>query len=1326
MFRFARFIFIILISGSFALSAAPDLRIIQSDAKGIIVEWTLRSFTQESFSDEAGQTFQHFSFLNARHPFKAGQPDIPQRIFTIGLPDGGSAGIQILSQSTKILRNIYFAPVPSLNKQLDGVPVPQLIEDPTIYQNNAFFPMQSAELLPVTRFRDIHTQKIILSPFRYNPQQHTLTYATKMRIQITYHNPQNKHGVFEQRGKLDALYKNMLLNFDVAKNWQIPRPAALSKTGGLPTGTWYRITVNEDGLYKIGISTLISAGIDVNNLNIHDIRMFNNGGHMLSYQTNATQYNPAFTEEIPVTIIDHNSNGLLDNNDYILFYGKHVNGWFYDAGSKEFKFQEHLYATENVYWLVFSPGNGLRMDESALTAQNGAITETYYMERFHFEEELYNLLASGPDWYGHRFFGLSDHFSQNFELHPDLTAQVQPQFRIQLKGGSGVKYYDRSAYKYYFDISLNGNPLFTNKSFTTSAMPLYQTMLPSPAFLKDGKNTLSFQFRGNLDGCSAHLDWFEVWYPHNFEAKNNALQFYTRNYTVPVRYTIRNMTAANDVYVFDVSDPLQVRILAKNLSVSGNTLSFDLPASEAPQEILVTSLSSASVKPVSKLTSVEHSADLTATGNQADYIIITDQSFVPYAEALAQLRTSLSSKVVTTEQVYLDFNSGVPDPTALRNFIRYAYSHWQTPAPSYVLLFGDAHYDYRNIAIVDTQRVPTFEIFATSEIDSRLTDNYFVDLDYISDSKFRFVSPDLAIGRIPAQTRQQAADYLDKLIQYEQHPSHDGWQTVLTFVADDNTRPGVSSEYFHQKQSEDIAELSQLRKFNKKKVYLSAYPSAPGGFGRIKPEANNDLIAYLNQGTLMVNYVGHGSPTQWAHESVFSMNRDLDRIQNEGKLTFLIAATCDFGKFDDPHEPSFTEELIWQKNRGTIGALASTRLAFSSENYKFNRDFNKALFPSGAPSITVGAAKLLSTEADENDQKFVLFADPTMHLADPRDNVRIVSVTPDTLKALSEVTVQARVEKDMTFDASFNGDAMLLVNDARYDSVITAANFAPVTLPGPSIFRGRISVKNGQLTGKFIVPKTIRYVNKKTGKLTLYAWNEQTGQSAIGYDDQLLFNGSIADIADDEGPDMDIYFKDQENFSSGDLIPQNPVLIATLQDDRGINITGATGHTISLQVDQEVPKNISGFFTYEKDSYTKGSIQYPLDKLPKGTHHLTLTAFDNLNNAAELSVDFKISEDSDLILNEVVNYPNPFSSETKFTFQTNREGAALHIKIYTISGRLIRELEGVSVAGYNDELTWDGRDEDGDLVANGIYLYKIILTEGGKTKEVIEKMVRTQ
>ena len=306
---------------------------------------------------------------------------------------------------------------------------------------------------------------------------------------------------------------------------------------------------------------------------------------------------------------------------------------------------------------------------------------------------------------------------------------------------------------------------------------------------------------------------------------------------------------------------------------------------------------------------------------------------------------------------------------------------------------------------------------------------------------------------------------------------------------------------------------------------------------------------------------------------------------------------------------------------------------------------------------------------------------------------------------------------------NFNGDAVLIINDADYDSVNTGSGFDLVTLAGPIIFKGKVSVVNGELTGKFIVPKTIRYVDKKQGRATLYAISSDREQSALGYDNELLLMGSISDVVDDDGPGIDIYFKDQENFSSGDLIMPNPFLVAELSDEKGINITRSIGNKILLTIDNEVPKDISGFFTYLKDSYKKGVINYPLTDLTSGHHFLALSAFDNLNNGSEQSVEFKISSTSDLSVEEVVNYPNPFNGTTQFTFQTNSQGAEVVIKIYTISGRLIRELNGFSTAGYNDEISWDSRDQDGDKVGNGVYLYKLILKDGHKKSETIEKMV---
>jgi len=567
---------------------------------------------------------------------------------------------------------------------------------------------------------------------------------------------------------------------------------------------------------------------------------------------------------------------------------------------------------------------------------------------------------------------------------------------------------------------------------------------------------------------------------------------------------------------------------------------------------------------------------------------------------------------------------------------------------------------------------------------------------------------------------------MQKFKTYELSPERDGWQTVVTFVADDAEKPGSNSEYHHQGDLEGIANLSGLKKFIQKKVYLSRYDSEPGGFGRIKPAAGSALVDIINQGTLIVNYMGHGSPTQWAHEGVFVMNRDLDRIQNPGKPFFLIAATCDFGKFDDPEEASFNEALIWKEESGTIGAMASTRLVYSSQNAALNRSFLSYLFPVNAPSRTLGEAKLLSTGSSKNDQKFILFADPTMYLADPREQIEFTSNLSDSLKALSKVDVQAKMVANGTYNPSFEGEAIIIVNDANYEAVSTGEGYSDITLPGPTLFKGRVTVKDGLLNGQFIVPKTIRYVKKNTGRITLYAWDKNTNQSASGYISSLLFNGSITELNDSDGPEIEIYFQDQESFSTGDLVSESPVLMADVADEKGINITGSAGHTINIKIDEQAPKNISGFFTYEKDSYTDGQILYPLEQLEDGQHQLTLTAFDNMNNGAEQTVEFNVSTSSKLAITELVNYPNPFRNKTKFTYQTNRSGAEVTIKIYTISGKLIQELNGFTTAGYNDDLNWDGRDQDGDQVANGVYLYKIVLKDTDQKTEKIEKIVRTR
>ena len=1326
-------LFLILIfSRSYAVpnSTFSDIQIIKSDQSSLIFEWQPQEIMIESNTVE-GQTYKNISFLNGDIISEIGAAGIPWRILTIGVPSEGIQSVQITNFESKTLSNIKVSPVPHPYKDSKGITNYSYVINDMKYSESAIQSKSVYQLLDSKKFRDFNVQKLMLTPFSYDAANQNLIVHSKIRVEINF-TKSTTYANYKKSSKFDIYYKDFILNFEAAKNWQIQkqRLSKLGQTASLPSGPFYRIPVTEDGLYKISVSTLQNSGISLDNININSIQMFNNGGHILSYKVNDEHYNPPYTMEIPISVFDQNNNNIFDGTDYIIFYGKAVDSWFYDPNTRSFSYQKHPYATVNYYLVTFTGVNGKRMNIEPLTAQAGFPAAEYHIKRYHFEEDKYNLLASGPDWYGYRFFGTSGSYSKTMTVDSYNSNFSITDIRIKFKGGSNIDYNpsDNKTYRYYFTLYLNNHLLLNRVNFTDSGYNIYTKRLSDPSMLLEEQNVFKIQYEGNWDACTAYLDWIEILHPATFSATENYFNFCT-HYFDDRKYTISNLSG-NEFYIFDVTNPIEPKILMEDISSQNGQISFDIAADTDLKNLIISSLNSPEIKRVESLESYGTKQDLLESDNQADFIIITHKTFVPYAEEIAQLRDHLSTKIVTMEDIYFNFNSTVPDPTAIRNFLKYAYNNWQEDKLAYVLFFGDGHYDYRNISLEDTMRVPPFEIYDETEIDSRTSDNYYVDFSYMGSNSFTSISPELAIGRLPMESTQDAEIMVEKLKNYEYNSDKNGWQVTITLVGDDEKTTSSSDEWQHQGQSEQISKLAVLSKFIIKKIYLSAYESVPGGFGVIKPKANRDLIDAINQGSLIVNYIGHGSPRQWAHESVFNMSRDLTRINNPGRLSFFVAATCDFGKYDDPVDYSFTEALIWKKNAGAIGLLDAVRLVYSAPNAAFTQRFYQYLFPIDQESQPLGIAKLLATKTGINDQKYHLFADPTMVLADPKSKINITSLTPpDTLKALSEVEVNAEVlSEDGSVNLNFNGGAVLIVNDAIYDSVNTGGTIY-YTLPGPTLFKGEVSVSSGILTGKFIVPKSIRFENQNTGRLSIFAWDDENASSALASNKNLLFLGST-NIEDSDGPDIDIYFEGQENFNDGDLIPNQPVLIAELDDENGINMTGETGHIISLKIDESSPKDISGYFVYEKNSYTDGYIRYPMDKLDPGIHTLKLSSFDNVNNPSEQSTNFKIAAAEGLVLMNVFNYPNPFkarSESTRFTFeyqtQDNRD-AEVKIKIYTIAGRLIQTIEGNYVfgAGY-EEIEWDGRDRDGDQIANGVYLYKLILDDGMKKKEVIEKLM---
>ncbi|KAA3617340.1 MAG: T9SS C-terminal target domain-containing protein [Calditrichaeota bacterium] len=1287
-----------------------DIKRTQKNDNEEIYEIVLKDF-EVSKSNDLTDSYQTISFKNGSSLPSSSIYDLPFRLLNFAVPQNGSLNVQLISKSDRTINNVFLEEKKPY--QIAETNIDDLI---TIGEKR--------------RFRDMMIQDIIINPLAYNRTTKSLKLTHKIKLKVTYSGNINSSALYKSRGKLDNLYKKLLVNFETGKNWQIPKERKIFKTKSLSTGTFYGFEITQDGLYKITASTLSNNGVNIDGLNINALELYNNGGHTLSLATHLEQWNPAFTQEIPIHVIDQNNNGIFDGNDYFLFYGKAVNSWFYDSDLKKFSHQTHRYDTKNIYYLSASGSNGKRMVIEDLPAISGAIEQNYFLERFHFEEEKVNLLNSGPDWYGTRFFGQSGNHSIDFELEADVNSEIKPSITMRFKGANNIFWpYNSTIYRYYFDIFLNSSTVHSALSLANKSTFTKVKELESSSILKSGKNTLQFSYSSDFDESNVYLDYFNITYPKKLNTTSNSISFFHDADGSNKRYSVSGLSTVNDIYLFDVTNPLHVKILAKDQQSISGKYSFDIPAEWDNKNFIVSSLSSSSITTINSLSPYTTNNNLLDQSKSADYIIITRKSLLDYGQQIAELHSNLKTEVVSVEDIFFYFNNGVQDPTAIRNFIRYAYYNWETPNISYILLLGDGHFDYRNISIQDSSVVPTFQIYGLDELSSRESDIFYVDLDTrINSIAPNTITPSLAIGRLPVENALDAERVVEKLQIYNQNQVRNGWQTNITIVGDDEkvSASSNSTEWQHQYQAEELATMSQLNRFNISRIYLSAFETVAGGRARLKPDATQALLDQINRGTLIVNYTGHGSPTQWAHETLFSFDRDYSKINNEGAFPFFIAATCDFGLFDNPNHISFTEALIWKEKSGTIGSLAATRLVYSGQNFAFNKSFYRNLFPDGKPSVPLGEAFLHSflsnTAGNTNDQKYHLFADPAMTLADAHQDIEITSITPDTLQALSQVNVKANVMIDDSPATNFNGGAVMLVNDATFEDVETGGGLE-YNLTGPLVFRGEVSVEDGDMEANFIVPKSIRYKDKNSGRITLYAWDDATNTSASVIRKNLLLLGSSNLAKETDGPEIDIFFDGQENFSSGDIISANPVLIAELSDDSGINLTGQLGHKIELKIDETTTINISESFTYERDSFTKGMVRYPITSLEPGDHTLTLQAFDNLNNRTEQTVEFKITSASGLVLEDVVNYPNPFKRKTSFTFQTNAVGAEATIKIYTLSGRLIEKLEGnFTEAGYN-EIEWSGLDRDGNTLANGVYLYKLVLKEGKDKKEKIEKMV---
>ena len=1315
------------------------LAILRSDNRSLVLEYTPQYTTPREI-ESGNRHFLLFDFAGsvpAQNSESVGSPDLRYGFFPIGFPSVQGNAFQLVAADYEDIPNVLLAPVPlvKMKDELIDEEVYTMNSEP--YQVGGFQPAQVVELSPVSRSRSHLIGGVKIFPVQYNPATNTVRRYSRIVVEIMF----GSFGGLRSQVRDELFSNDAVINGSVATSWTLgpAQTAAFVPTPSvLAVGSWYRLTVSEDGIYRLDAQYLSSAGINLQGVNPRTIKIYGNGGRELPENVTVARPNDLVENAI---YVEGEGDGQFNANDYVLFYGKGARGWEYNRTTRILNHYINHYSEVNYYWLTFGGVPGRRMEVQPSLSGPATVVPDRFRDAVAIEEEKVNFVSSGKEWYGQTILpgGSFTHANSLHGLVPNdailyrysvlARSSALPSFTIR-EASTGTILETVTLFPVSYEGSLYASEQI-RQSYGTSSLP-------------NNQSAVNFGFSSSSVAASGWINWLEIQYPRSFAAVNNYLRFRSLDTTGIVEYQLEQFTSSP--FIFNVTKHDSVR------RITGAVGSYTFRAAEVGGQVSEYCAAAGSFKVPAAIQLIA-TQDLHgyAPADSVDFIIVTSREFRSAADRLRAYREqpahgNLRSYVVEVDTIYNEFGGGIPDVTAIRDFLKYSYDKW-APRLRFVLFLGQASYDYKGLLGSRSSYVPTWQgSNSLDDIASYSSDDYFVRFGFVGE--FDNTTPWLVSGRISSRQASEANLMVDKLIGYEENSARDPWKMRIIYVGDDGPAGGVDDGTQHSQQAEDLATIYTPNQFEKKKIYIAEYPTVQTAQGRRKPGAYQAIIDEINRGALIVNFTGHGNPTVWTHESVFSTQTSIPQLTNGNKLSVFYGATCNFSQFDDPKRYTGSELLVNKPDGGAIAVVSATRKVYGFPNAFLNQQTFRQMFPPQSPSgklIVERPATALfrfkNTRNNDNDQKFFFMGDPTMRLQFPEGFARIDSINqlpvdsvngaPRTdlirLKALSRVAVKGTVlTPESVPDSTLQGRLTLTVNDAIRTVVIV--NFSGVDWPylatGGTIYRGENSITKGRFLAEFIVPKDILYADT-TGRVVAYYSGPVN--DGMGYTQKVRIGGTADSVArDEQGPGIAIYL-DSRSFRSGDLVSRSPMLYLDLEDQSGINTSGSgIGHRIEAWLNNATQSvELSDFYSSQLDNFQKGTVQYPLTDLPLGKNSIRVRAWDTYNNATTAETFFEVTSSDKLSITDVMNYPNPFAKTTAFTFRQNQLiPLDVTIKIYTLAGRLIQTLESFSAGEPFVSLPWDGRDRDGDMLANGVYLYKVLVKtrDGRFSSEALGKL----
>lgn len=1134
-----------------------------------------------------------------------------------------------------------------------------------------------------------------------------------------------------------------------------PKEGNIITNSVLASGEWYRFYVEKSGVYKVSKSFLQQLGFNTG-VDPRQIKIYGNGGRMVPL-LNSTAY-PEDMAENAISFIGE-EDGVFNDSDYILFYAEGVDNWSQENGT-----HNNLYANRSYYYVTSQGGAGKRIGQMIQPDGPANATITSFDEYVYYEKDLVNIARLGRKWHGEQF---NVENQQNFSFTiPDIDPSAPVNVKVSAAANSVVST--------SMSVTANGQNIgsasFAQTGDHDAAEDITGGSFEAVFNAAGSEISIGLTYNNNgVPGSNAWLDYI-VLQPKRF-LKGNGKQFRFRYNAAAgdvniLQYQFSNASGIS--HVWDITNIYDVVGIVN----AGSATQFNFKAQGGTVRQYIAVVPSDYYTPLRESQSRVANQNLKGTilknsqgqFQDLDYLIVTPSFLNAQAEKLANIHRSqnLTVKVVNLENIYQEFSSGKQDIGAIRNFIRYIYSNASSAEGriKYVNMFGDASFDFKDRIPSNTNIVPILHAYdPNGGIDNYSTvvtfcsDDFFVLMDLNEGPMLandNLEAPDIAIGRMLVSSTAQAEEMINKVVEYKNPEAYGRWRNEYVMIGDDLDGGTTTFVDTLERIYNDI--VANRPFVNVRKVYTDSYVQEASSGGFRYPQAKEQIISSINYGSLVVNYLGHGGESGMASERIFESS-DAQELTNKYKYPLFITATCELTRFDNPYRQTAGEFLYWNPAGGAISLVTTTRSIFVSAAYNLNESLVAKLYAFGGDVYPTMAEALRQSKAEETNPNLRLVAfigDPALMLAVPKPKIELTEVndipvgqTTPVLEALSYVKLEGRVTDEAGNPLnSYGGELEVTVFDKAIERQtlgndgVTTGGANPVliidnfTTLGEAIFRGNASVANGRFEFGFVVPRDIR-IPVAAGRVSFYSKKNNVLEDHTGFDSTIQVGGINANAEEDTtGPTVRLYMND-ESFISGGITNDSPIFLAFLFDEHGINTASGIGHDIVaiLDGDENNPYLLNDYYETELDDYTRGTVRFPFRDLEPGLHTLTFKAWDVYNNLVTAEIQFVVAGDEELKLEKVLNYPNPFVSYTEFWFSHNRpfEPLDVQVQIFTVTGKVVKTInQSVSTDGFLcRDIKWDGRDDFGDKIGKGVYIYKLTVRSSttNKTAEKYEKLV---